>query len=179
MKFIYYVMELPTVSFGGNDTVSESAGNTGGAVKASGIPWNIIAIVLAVLLIAAIAVFVIYNIFFKDKKRAGFNMKRAEQNHYYLELTNVESGKKYKAVFDDKVTIGRMSGDIAIDDGMISHEHCLIRRKGELMYIKDLNSKNGTYYDGSRVFDETPVISGGYMQAGSARYKIRLIKPEK
>lgn len=178
MNFLDYVKELPTVSFEGNRATSGAVGNAGSATKGVGIPWNIVAILLAALLVILIAAFIVYNIFLKKPKRAEFAVKKNIQRHYYLELSDVMGGNKYKAVFDDKVLIGRENGDIVINDNKISREHCLIRRKGELMYISDLNSKNGTYYDGSRVFEEMPIISGGYVQIGSVRYRIRLIKPE-
>lgn len=179
MKIINCVMELPTVGFVDSSTISGNVGNADGAAKGMGISWNIVAIVLAALLVVSIVAFVVYSVFLKKPKRTGFTVKKNTQKHYYLELLDVADGKKYKAVFDDKVLIGRGNGDIVINDSRISHEHCLIRRKGELMYIKDLNSKNGTYYDANRVFDEVPIISGGYIQLGFVRYRIRLIRPER
>ena len=35
-----------------------------------------------------------------------------------------------------------------------------------MLYIKDLGSANGTIYQELKIYDETPVVSGGIVQIG-------------
>ena len=52
------------------------------------------------------------------------------------------------------MTIGRKGGgaDIEIDDPEISRLHCSIEVRRDAILLQDLQSKNGTFIDGARVF---------------------------
>jgi pSer/pThr/pTyr-binding forkhead associated (FHA) protein len=52
------------------------------------------------------------------------------------------------------MTIGRLGGgaDIQIDDPEVSRFHCSIEVRRDSILLQDLRSKNGTYFDGSRIF---------------------------
>src|ERR1051325_5207820 len=53
---------------------------------------------------------------------------------------------------DDTITIGRMKGNtIVIEDSSISLMHARITRKDGEIYLKDLNSTNGTRVNGQPV----------------------------
>lgn len=94
----------------------------------------------------------------------------------YLVLTNLENRNiRLKATINGSVTIGRGETDIVIkDDRQVSHRHCEIILRGGLLYIKDLNSKNGTEYEHIRVHDETPMVSGGKVKIGQYTYRVDL-----
>jgi pSer/pThr/pTyr-binding forkhead associated (FHA) protein len=56
---------------------------------------------------------------------------------------------------DDPVVVGRSGqAKVNIEDDGLSRRHFLISRDGEGYLIKDLNSRNGTWVDGRRVFAE-------------------------
>ncbi|GMO14776.1 MAG: FHA domain-containing protein [Termitinemataceae bacterium] len=64
--------------------------------------------------------------------------------------------------------IGRSSSnDIVIKDATVSSQHAalIILDSGEVR-IKDLNSKNGTFVNGQRIFQETPVTAKDVLKAG-------------
>lgn len=52
------------------------------------------------------------------------------------------------------MTIGRVGGgaDIEIDDPEVSRLHCSVEVRKEAILLQDLQSKNGTFLDGARVF---------------------------
>jgi pSer/pThr/pTyr-binding forkhead associated (FHA) protein len=67
------------------------------------------------------------------------------------------------------VTVGRGKGsDISIPDVAISHAHFRIAVNGRNGWIEDLDSRNGTYVNGSRISDAT-VSPGDLIQAGNCR----------
>ena len=56
---------------------------------------------------------------------------------------------------EEPVVVGRSGqAKVSIEDEGVSRRHFLILRDGEDYLIKDLNSRNGTWVDGRRVFAE-------------------------
>ena len=50
-----------------------------------------------------------------------------------------------------QVVIGRADGDIVIKDPQISRLHCVVEVHGMAALIVDLDSNNGTFWNGERV----------------------------
>lgn len=78
-------------------------------------------------------------------------------------LEDIDSWDKYSFTFYDAVGIGRsQNGSMyekflpIIGDGRVSKLHCVIIRRGDKLYLKDEESRNGTYLNGVRV--ERPVV---------------------
>ncbi len=65
--------------------------------------------------------------------------------------------------------------DVVIDDESVSAKHCVIKMKGELLYIEDCHSSNGTFYEEIRVYNETPIISGRQIRVGRYHYRVSLL----
>jgi hypothetical protein len=65
------------------------------------------------------------------------------------------SGPLREAAFplsSDEITLGRdPSNRIAIGDPSLSRKHCRMRREGDHCVIEDLDSRNGTYVNGSAI----------------------------
>lgn len=97
----------------------------------------------------------------------------------FMYLKAVTPGfKDYKIEFNDSVIIGRAEGNIIIDaDKTVSSVHCEFRKKGELYYLRDLGSSNGTYYNGKMVYKEIPILPEGRVRIGKCEYEL-LIKEE-
>lgn len=54
----------------------------------------------------------------------------------------------------DEITIGRSQGCTWVtpkEDGLASSKHASLQRKGKLVYVKDLDSTNGIYFQGRRI----------------------------
>lgn len=69
----------------------------------------------------------------------------------------VEEGAEPGRIFEISrplMTIGRLGGDadIQIDDPEISRLHCSIEVRRDSILLQDLQSKNGTFLNGSRIF---------------------------
>lgn len=98
----------------------------------------------------------------------------------FITLTDISNPKRsFRAPIDIKVVIGRKTGDIILgDDETVSHAHCEIIKRGNLFYVKDgsgdRKSSNGTFYGGTRVYNETPIISGGILEVGRCKYKVMI-----
>jgi pSer/pThr/pTyr-binding forkhead associated (FHA) protein len=71
---------------------------------------------------------------------------------------------------EEPVVVGR-SGQarVSIEDEGLSRRHFLIRRDGGDYVIKDLNSRNGTWVDGQRVFAEK-LHHNDHILAGRTRF---------
>jgi pSer/pThr/pTyr-binding forkhead associated (FHA) protein len=50
-----------------------------------------------------------------------------------------------------RVILGRKGADIAMEDKEISRHHCLLEVREDVIHLKDLDSTNGTFFEGERV----------------------------
>lgn len=94
----------------------------------------------------------------------------------YVGITDINNPQRnYKVPIESSIIIGREEGEIILGfDATVSYRHCQIIKKGNLFYVKDLNSSNGTFYENERVYNETPIMSGGILKLGSCKYKITI-----
>ena len=94
----------------------------------------------------------------------------------FITLTDINNAQRTFCVsIDRRIAIGRGEGDIVLGhDAAVSYIHCEIIKRGNLYYINDLKSSNGTFYGGIRVHQETPVMSGGIIEVGTCKYRIMI-----
>lgn len=65
----------------------------------------------------------------------------------------------------DSLTIGRENGcDVVIPDRQVSRYHARLSHSGEGILLEDLGSKNGTFYEGKRIFEPVFIQDGGLVQ---------------
>ncbi len=70
-----------------------------------------------------------------------------------------------------KITIGRdPNNDVVIDSKLASRQHCIIQKIREEYFLKDENSTNGTFLNGSRIPSDKYVKlnSGDKITVGSS-----------
>jgi len=70
----------------------------------------------------------------------------------------------------DKVIVGRSGlADLTIDNPMVSNFHCVIERIEEHLYeIKDTNSTNGTYVNGTKIgLEPKEFVNGDVIKLGN------------
>ena len=72
---------------------------------------------------------------------------------------------------EDRVTVGR-SADATVRvhparDLEVSSIHAVVTRRGDIWYLRDLDSRNGTWLDGVRVATEQPLSEGSRIRFGS------------
>lgn len=75
-------------------------------------------------------------------------------------------------------TIGRtQDNDILMNDFAISRSHAVVEIRGEIYYVKDLGSSNGTYVNGKLIDDRgTPLEDGDIVRF--ARYEFQFLSAE-
>lgn len=94
---------------------------------------------------------------------------------YLIDVDNEE--RRFRSIIQDFVTIGRQGADITIsDDTSLSRIHCKIIKRGNSYSIDDMNSANGTRYDGQLVTMETPIIPGGIITMGRHRMRVEMVE---
>lgn len=85
-----------------------------------------------------------------DEVDSAFKTDRRES--YMIIITINQQVKSEFYIQKKRINIGRhRSNDIRIDDPLISRLHAQIFRQGRIYYIRDMESKNGTYIDDKRI----------------------------
>ena len=71
-------------------------------------------------------------------------------------------------------TLGRSNGaDIRIDDPFASSAHARIFPRGDLMYVEDMGSTNGTYLNGRQIETAERLRSADVIRIGDSEYRYR------
>jgi len=82
------------------------------------------------------------------------------------------AGKTYE-LKTDKTTIGRVDDNsFSIAEGSISSHHCEINLKGGKVYVKDLDSTNGTFVNEKQVKGEALVPAGKILRLGQVEIRL-------
>jgi putative ABC transport system ATP-binding protein len=104
---------------------------------------------------------------------APFNMDTdATQLHPsfipHVEVTLTASdGREFKLVEDESI-LGRVSSNaVVIEHPRVSRQHARILRYGEQVMLEDLQSTNGTYLNGERMYGPLPVQDGDVIALGA------------
>jgi pSer/pThr/pTyr-binding forkhead associated (FHA) protein len=72
------------------------------------------------------------------------------------------------------LTIGRSSGaGLQIKDDYTSNNHAKVVRWRDQWMVQDLGSTNGTYVDGKRISEATPVQVGSAVRIGTTTFELR------
>jgi hypothetical protein len=97
---------------------------------------------------------------------------------YQMVLTDINSPtKSFRVPLNNSVTIGRKRDlcNLVLDyDTSVSGRHCEVSSRGGKFYVKDLQSKNGTYINNSKVLSETEIFSGNILKIGRLEMKFEV-----
>jgi len=89
-----------------------------------------------------------------------------------LELATGDEVEKRHVVSPLGLKIGRSApADVILGDSDVSRSHCMVLLKGEEVLVSDLNSTNGTFIDGKRVTEVTPLPIGSVLTVGNRAFK--------
>jgi len=69
-------------------------------------------------------------------------------------LKDIQTGEEFPLP-GAEVTVGRSGSDINVGDPEVSRKHCLLKVFGDRMVIIDLESTNGTYFQGKKIMTTT------------------------
>lgn len=90
----------------------------------------------------------------------------------------LDSGKKTIEVVEESVILGRdASAQVVVKDRSVSRKHALIERRGDVWFVVDQNSSNGTYLDDKRV-TEAPLVNGQKLRLGTVSLGVEIEEPE-
>lgn len=103
----------------------------------------------------------------KPKDEGTFKEERRQSYKVVLRTDNKVQGEYF--IRKKRITIGRhRENDLRIDDPLISRQHAQIIQQGRTIYLRDLNSTNGTYVRSKRV-DIAPLEIGTVIQVGNTQ----------
>ena len=75
---------------------------------------------------------------------------------------------------DSSITLGRGEAvTVHLDDVYVSDEHAAIVPEDGVWQIRDLGSTNGTFLNGARVNQATPLSAGDQVRLGKTRVEVR------
>ncbi len=92
-----------------------------------------------------------------------------------LILAGAVPGEERLPLTGAKTVVGRQEADIAIDDPALSSRHFEIEAKGQEFFIRDLDSRNGTFLNGNRV-RAAQLASGDRIRAGQSTLTFRIVE---
>lgn len=91
-----------------------------------------------------------------------------------ITLTGVNNSDVKIAEFSQEAAVGRRGdNDIIIADNAVSGCHCVFTYEDGAVFVKDLESTNGTIINGE-VIDKEEIKSGDYIVLGKHKYKINI-----
>lgn len=86
--------------------------------------------------------------------------------------------RMFEVPLSTRVNVGRsvQRNQVVFDyEKSVSSQHCEIIRRGENIYIRDLNSTNGTWVNSVSVEDEMEIYSGAILKLGRLEVKFEII----
>jgi uncharacterized Zn finger protein len=89
-------------------------------------------------------------------------------------ILTVESGPQANQSFTlskARTVIGRKGADIALEDPEISRHHCVIEVRERNVNLKDLDSTNGTFFDGERA-RAAVLMEGAMFRIGTSLIRV-------
>lgn len=98
-----------------------------------------------------------------------------------LVLFKKNGSQKSFALSSNITVIGRRSDcDLCIPLDDVSRRHCQFDRNSEVLEVRDLGSRNGTFLNGKQINGETPVKAGDYLRVGPLTFQLQIDgQPEK
>jgi pSer/pThr/pTyr-binding forkhead associated (FHA) protein len=89
---------------------------------------------------------------------------------------NVVSGPAAGQSFEveQEIVIGRDDADVTIPDPEVSRRHALVRPVAEGLVVQDLDSRNGTFVNGSRITGPVTLTSSGKIRLGQSDIDVEI-----
>ena len=92
---------------------------------------------------------------------------------WYLEGELKDNSPWIVPVHNNIFSIGRLdSSDLILSSSSVSRKHAQLIIESDELYIKDLNSKNGTYINGKLNGDKTILHNGDLLKIGISEFKV-------
>ncbi len=79
------------------------------------------------------------------------------------------------ALGQDRTFVGRdPDADVKLDEESVSRRHAAIIKNGDRYFLRDLESRNGTYFDGVLRGTERPLLDGDRFRIGKSDFIFRI-----
>lgn len=136
--------------------------------------YNMFSLVFKYIFIIIIYLFMlnIIRLIYLDIK--GMNLSSLDKNTY-LKLVNRKETLPFKVLeyypLEDNTSIGRSNkSKIIIKDPYISKEHLKIVKDEGDYYLEDMDSANGTFVNGTKIFDVVKLKNGDRIKIGQVEF---------
>ena len=141
---------------------------------------KIIGWIFGVVFIVILYVIIYYalKIMYRDVKNGGKKRRPpVAKGNYGLEIINSGNSKDLKdgsiIPIRSDLTIGRKDDNsIVISDQHVSGNHAKIVVRNDSLFIEDLNSTNGTFFNGNKVNGKIKLSNRDEIKIGSTVFKI-------
>jgi len=137
---------------------------------------------IAFMVILYLIIYYALKIMYKDLKVGVRRKQSSVKQEYGIEVlnsgdnSNLEQGSIF--LLRDTITIGRKeTNTIVLDDQFVSGNHALIKIKNNIVVIEDLESTNGTFINGKKIYTNSSLKADDKIKIGNATFK--LIETEK
>ena len=111
--------------------------------------------------------------------------QRKKKRQWKIILEDIDSWDKYSFTFYDSVGIGRgKDGSMfekylpILGDGRVSKIHCVILHRNDKLYLKDEDSRNGTFLNGERIDRPVVIQRDDIIGIGETRLEVQRILRE-
>ncbi len=90
-----------------------------------------------------------------------------------LQVVSNAAGMFERRFTGEEVVVGRSSSaDLSVPDPSMSRRHARLRLDGGAWRVEDLESRNGTMLNGSKIVGASPVAAGDILTVGSSRITV-------
>lgn len=110
----------------------------------------------------------------------------SKKKQWKVILENLDTWEKFNYIFYDNIGIGRSRADGEFEkfltikeDPRISKVHCVIIKKEEHLYLKDLGSRNGTYLNGQRISQPREIQRDDIIGIGETQIEVKKVLKER
>ena len=109
-----------------------------------------------------------------------------QKRQWKIILENLDTWEKHTLIFTENIGFGRSDADSRFEkyiplteDPRISKTHCAIIVHGSSLYVKDLNSRNGTFLNGTRLDEPVAIQKEDVITMGETDIEVKKIMREK
>ena len=112
------------------------------------------------------------------RPRPNASEELGEMHPFRVELRVLEPGadRRYEGL--SPLTIGRAPDvELVLTDAEVSRRHARLETHGKYVYVRDLESSNGTFLNGRRISSAIEIRPGDEIDIGTTRVIVEQLKP--
>ena len=110
----------------------------------------------------------------------------ANRRQWKLVLENLNTWETASITFYNNIGIGRAENGEGFenylkiaDDPRVSKIHCEIVRKKDALYLRDMESRNGTYLNGERIYGPVMIQKDDVIGLGTSKIEVKRVLRER